>query len=181
VIGLAISYFQAKREVWKLRRMVLPCIATAAGACLCVFLTHRVLASLVVMAGGEIYVAGALFALVSGNGARFEMQGVRQDLRSVTVTCLPVAALGIVVGLYTRVDTLVLAAYSFPALAAYTIAQRLFQPFQIAATSFGAVIYTHAAIASSQQLRYARKFLLKELPPIIGISAVLAVGLYFGG
>jgi O-antigen/teichoic acid export membrane protein len=180
-IGLAISYFQAKGEVRKLGRMVMPCVITTAAACLSLLLTHRILLSFAVMAGGEVFIAGTLFTLLYRNVGRFDLTSAGEDISRTAVACLPAAALGIVVGVYSRIDSVVLAEFSFQALAAYTVAQRLFQPFQIAATSFGAVVYTRAAIANSLQRPYTKTFLGNEVPSVIAVSAGLGVILYVLG
>jgi O-antigen/teichoic acid export membrane protein len=180
-IGLAISYFQAKGEVRKLGRMLLPCVVTAGAACLCELLTHRVLLAFAIMATGEVFIAGTLVALMFRSVDCRDLTGIVADSRAAALACLPVAALGIVVGVYSRLDSLVLAQFSFQALAAYTVAQRLFQPFQIAATSFGAAVYSRAAIANSLQRPYTRAFLGNEVPAIIAVAVALGLALYFLG
>lgn len=179
--GLTISYFQAKDEVRRLALLIIPCVATVLAAFLALILTGRALLALAILTLGEIFIAATLLALLHHRVRFTGFNATASDVGQVARSCIPTAALGIVIGVYSRIDTLVLADFSLPALAVYTVAQRLFQPFQIAATSFGSIVYSQIAASVSGNRSFARQFLTKDMPIILGCSVVCSLVLFFGG
>jgi O-antigen/teichoic acid export membrane protein len=181
VAGLAISYFQAKDEVTRLTPVLIPCGATALAAFLALRLSGGALAAVAALTVGEIMIAAMLILMLRKRVGFAGLSSVLPDAARMARSCVPTAAFGIVVGLYSRLDTFVLAEFSLAALAIYTVAQRLFQPFQIAATSFGAIVYSRAAVLHSEGLPVARLLFRREMPAIVGCSIVCSAVLFFGG
>jgi O-antigen/teichoic acid export membrane protein len=181
IASLAIAYFQAKDEIRRLASMFQPCAATLLIVFLTLLTTRNPLLALGIMTAGEIYTAATLLVLLRRQLGPLELSTAWPDAASMARACVPAAAFGIIVGVYSRMDTLVLARFSLSALAAYTIAQRLFQPFQIGVTSISAVIYRRVSHSIAIQAPVGREFLIKEMPAILGSSAVSSIILLYGG
>jgi O-antigen/teichoic acid export membrane protein len=182
ISGLTISYFQAKDRVGRLLPMLVPCLATVLAAFLSLKLTGRVLVALGVMTGGEICIATLLLGLLRHRIAFVGLvSSVLPDAGRMARACIPTALLAIIVGIHSRADTVILAEFSLPALAVYTVAQRVFLPFQIAMTSFGNMVYTQASIAAGTHGAFARQLMRKEMPIILGCSIACAIVLLSGG
>lgn len=175
VASLAIAYFQAKDEIRKLASIVLPCAATLLAVFLTLLTTANSLLALSIMTAGEICVATTLLVTLRRQLLPLKLSAAWPDAASLARACVPAAAFGIVVGVYSRIDTLVLARFSLPALAAYTIAQRLYQPFQIAVTSISAIIYRRVSHSIATGAPVRREFLAMDLPAVLGGSVLSAV------
>ena len=172
--GLAISYFQAKTDLRELRRMVMPCLITLAASLLAVLLSRSALSAMGALAAGELYTAATLLMLLYRSVGSTDLARLRPETAATARACVPAAAFNIVAGLSARLDTIVLAEYSLQALAAYTVAQRLFQPFLVFATSFGAIILTRTSLAIRARRPFMREFLTREMPAIVGVAIILA-------
>jgi O-antigen/teichoic acid export membrane protein len=181
VASLTISYFQAKDEIPKLLPMLIPCGGTILATLVWLTFTGRALAALAIMTVGEISIAVTLLWLLHRKVAFARMSAALPHVGQMARACVPTAVLGIVVGVYSRLDTLTLARFSLSALAVYTVAQRLFQPFQIAVTSFGAIVYSRAVLFNSAGRPFARRLLSREIPAILGCSLACSLMLFLGG
>jgi O-antigen/teichoic acid export membrane protein len=179
--SLTIAYFQAKDDIKQLAVMILPCAATLLAFFLTLLVTANPLLALGVMTAGEICVAAMLLAILRRRLLPMKLSASWPDAVSLARACVPAAAFGIVVGVYSRIDTLVLAKYSLAALAAYTIAQRLYQPFQIAVTSIAAITYRRVSHSIATMAPVRREFLTMDLPAILGGSILSAAILLWGG
>ncbi len=181
VAGLAISYFQAKDEIPRLLPAVIPSAGTVLAALAWLRLTGGTVAALAIMTAGEIVIAATVLSLLHRRVRFARLSAAWPSIGPMARSCIPTALFGMIVGICSRVDTLVLAGFSLSALAIYTIAQRLFQPFQIAVTSFGAIIYSRAVLFESEGRLFTRHLLRKEIPAILGCSLAGSVLLYLGG
>jgi O-antigen/teichoic acid export membrane protein len=180
-IGLVVSYFQAKAQVGRLKSMWLPCIATAGAACASLLLTGSGLLALAITAAGELCMAALLSVMLYRSLERSDLAHVGLESLVTARQCVPAAAFNAVAALSARLDTIVLAQISLQALAAYTVIQRLFQPFLVLATSFSAIIYRHTAHALATRHSFTRGFLTRDLPSILGIATILALALFACG
>lgn len=181
VAGLTISYFQAKDAIPKLLPMLTPCAGTVVAAFAWLTLSDRPLGALAITTVGEIAVAATLLWLLHRKVAFARVSAALPDASRMARSCIPTAVFGIVVGVYSRLDILALARFSLSALAVYTVAQRLFQPFQIAVTSFGAIVYSRAVLFDSQRRPFARRLLTREIPAILACSLACSLALFLGG
>jgi O-antigen/teichoic acid export membrane protein len=181
VAGLTIAYFQTKDDIPKLTPMLIPCGGTVLAAFLSLTWSGSVLTALAAMTAGEIISAVLLVLLLQKRVALKDWSSAMPDAALMARSCVPTAAFGIIVGVYSRLDTFTLAKFSFAALAVYTVAQRLFQPFQIAVTSFGSIISSRTALLHAEGRPVAEQLLRREMPLIIGCSLVSSVVLFFGG
>jgi O-antigen/teichoic acid export membrane protein len=178
VAGLSISYLQAKDAIPKLAPLLIPCAATVLIAYLALS-SGGALTAIAAMTVCEVVIAVLLIRVLRGH-VRF-LRPSWPDAARMARACVPTAAFGIVVGLYSRLDTFALAEFSLPALAAYTVAQRLFQPFQIAVTSFGSVVYSRAAVLQSRGQPVTGPLFRREIPLIVAIALICSAILFFGG
>ena len=181
VAGLTIAYLQAKNEIRRLAPLLIPCAATVLAALLSLMSTGRALVALEILTLGEIGIAATLLTLLLRRARFASFVATVPEAGRMARACIPAAALGVVVGLHSRIDTIVLAQFSLSALAAYTVAQRLFQPFQIAVTSFGSIVYSQTSLSISARRPFARKFLHEDLPITLGCSVACSATLFFAG
>jgi O-antigen/teichoic acid export membrane protein len=181
VAGLTLAYLQAKNEIRALAPLLIPCGATVIAALLSLLATGQAFLALEILTLGEIVIAALSLSLVRRRARFTGLIAAAPAAARMARACIPSAAFGVVVGVYSRMDTIVLAQFSLSALATYTVAQRLFQPFQIAVTSFGAVIYGQSSLASSSRGPFSGRFLREDLPITLGCSLVGAAVLFFGG
>src|SRR6185312_11282553 len=100
------------------------------------------------------------------------------DIRKMLSACAPLAVLNVFAGLYTKMDTLVVAQVSLSSLATYTVANRLFQPFQIALMTLGSTVYSRAAAALGRERASLRPFLQRHLPLICLIAVAAGILLW---
>lgn len=178
---IAIAYFQAADRIRTLAVLAAPCAFTAISVILAVLLFRNSLVALAVLATGELLTASLLLALLRREGLFVRPYVDAPAMKNVARACLPVAVFGIVLGIYSRLDTIILAQFSVSALAIYTVANRMFQPFQVAVTSLGSVIYSSTSSELAANRPRGQKFYREELLLTFGLALAASAMLWILG
>lgn len=179
IAGIAIVFLQAENQLRRLRVLALPAALTAGAVIGCLLLTRNAIWALLVVCCGELTAASLLIGVLRSHGMLSGPLPTASDLRKMLSTCAPVAAMSVMNGLYSRMDSLVLAQVSLSALATYTVANRLYQPFQVGVTTLAATVYGRAAAAIAKDRNSMRQFMRHYLP-LIGLMAAVAAAVLWG-
>jgi O-antigen/teichoic acid export membrane protein len=182
-MNAVVDYFQAKLQTSRIvsRVLVAAVLGTAAAfAVIRVMPTPVVAAVMLVLV--EIVMTGILLIHLNlAAGVRPLPMWPNADLLTGMLRgALPIAASGILIMIYTRLDVLFLSAYSGKAgVAEYSVAYRLTEPFQFVAVAFAASVFSHLSQHLSGDSRVfvstARKYIAGII--IYGIASAAAIGL----
>jgi O-antigen/teichoic acid export membrane protein len=178
VAGLTIVYLQAENQLGRLRVLAAPCVLTAAAVFGCLWVTGNSLLALAVLCAGELAAAVLLLGVLQQSSMLTRRLPAGADIRKMLADCATIALQNVFSGLYTKVDTLVVAQLSLASLASYTVANRLFQPFQIALMTLGATVYSRAATVLGKERVSLGPFLQRHLPLICLIAVAAAILLW---
>lgn len=179
--GLTIAYLQAENQLQRLKILAAPCVLTAVAVCAALWVTGDSLLALAVLCAGELVASSLLLDVLRQSSMLTGGSPFGVGVRKMLVDCAPVALLSAVAGLYTRMDTLIVAQIALPSLAAYTVANRLFQPFQLGIMTLGATVYSRAAATLGKQGASLQPFLQQYLPLIVLTSVAAGALLFVGG
>ena len=179
IAGLAIVSLQAEDQLQELKVLAAPCVLTAIAVFGCLAVTGNSLFALAALCTGETVASVVLLAVLRRRAMLTGPLPSATDIRKMLAACAPIALLNVLAGLYMRMDTLVVAELSLSSLAAYTVANRLFQPFQVGAMTLGSTVYSRAAAALSKDRASLRPF-VRRLLPLIGLTALAAGVLLWG-
>lgn len=152
-VGLATSVDQA---LTKLGRLV-PFLAVSYSLTLGISLLAAVATrdgrlTLMVFGLCEVIVAGLLLARLRDSHAILWPGKVLHSTIRMVRASAPIAALNVVVGLYLRLDVMAVAQISSAAVATYSIAYRLLQPFSFAAAGLGSAVYARSTLSAQSPL-----------------------------
>jgi O-antigen/teichoic acid export membrane protein len=163
-VGLATSVEQALAKL----RSLLPILAASYSLIFVIALlaaTRTADGRLSLMAFGlcEAIVAGILLARLSDFQAVHWPTNVLRSASRMARASAPVAALNVMIGLYSRLDVMAVAQISSAAVATYSIAYRLFQPFSFAAAGLGLAVYARSSIAAQFSLAAQRAIVQRSI------------------
>ena len=181
VAGLTIVYLQAQEQLHRLKILAAPCVLTAIAVFACLWATGNALFALAVLCAGELVASALLLGVLRESSMLTGVLPCGSDIKKMLAACAPLALLNVFAGLYTKMDTLMVAQLSLSSLASYTVANRLFQPFQVGLMTLGSTVYSRAAASLGKERASLGPFLRRYLPIICLIAAAAGILLWILG
>lgn len=181
-VTLTIAYFQATNALPRLLIAVaLPSAVICAVTLATLYLTQSGMHAFLTLAVGETLMAAILILALQREKALQLRSCTLNDVRDVAVACVPAALFSMILAFYSRMDTMILSTVSASALAAYTVAHRMFLPFQVGVTSLGAILYGSMSMSLRSKQALPHRMFIANLPAVIGVSCVAALTLWLAG